>query len=1380
MDQCVLCDKTSYSFLDCQNINSLWASLIIEECTRLGLTYICVAPGSRSSPLAIAASSHPLTTCIACIDERSLAFHAVGYARGSHKPAVIITSSGTAASNLLPAVVEASQDFVPMLLLTADRPPELQDVGANQAIDQVNHFGPFVRQYFGLPVPTDEIFARMVLTTLDSAVNLATSSPSGPVHINCPFREPLVNIPEMWDHSCLKGLDVWLSTAEPFTTYIPIKHSIALNQIDCQMDEVIKVIQGANRGLLILGAIHTEDDIWAALLLSKHLLWPVVADILSGLRMRKHIDSFIDTEENILFLDHLDYLLLSDRVGDWMRPDVVIQLGSRITSVRISQMLEHTLPFYIMVDGHPRRHDPLHIVTHRIQSKITEFTNCLMKTSTPCLSGKWKSYLQALEMMAACETSFIIQSEYSLTEPYVAHVIPETLFCDSAIFLGNSMPIRDADMYSSNGAQYSHSASTMSRYRLPCHWVQVSGNRGASGIDGLVSTAVGFAVGCNKRVLCVIGDISFLHDTNGLALLGQEILRKPVIILVINNHGGGIFSLLPIASMTERRVLDRFFYTSHNTSINNLCLAHRVKHVQVSTKMELLDALFTSQQEQIDCVIEVESCIDANAIFHRNLKSFGCLAGDHTFDVLSKLSFSETSNGLIISRISKMEYKLYRIKLCAPPTSASVNYGSEMFYREGFVLSLTLEDGSTGYGEVAPLEIHEENLLDVSEQLEFLIHAVEGAKIDYILPLLKGSISSWIWNTLGISPSTIFPSVRCGLEMAVLTAIAARESSTLLKILYPKVEESPRNRLGVPICALIDSGGSPNDIANVATSLVEEGFTAIKIKVARGTNPIDDVAVIQEVRRRVGYQVALRVDANRNWTTDEAIKFARLVKDYDLQYIEEPVKDEEDIIKFCEETGLPVALDETINCVRENPYEALQKYTHSGVVAVVIKPSLIGGFENASLVAQWAQQRGKMAVVSATFESSLGLSGYIQFSSFLDLQYSDICRVMKKEPSVFLAHGLGTYKWLEEDVTLGPLKVHRNARSGFVEACPIEASRLMQQFDINKDVIVWKFNQAKIHKFQLSVDLDGFILSINVLSMGPNTYDNVVVFLHGFLGTSADWIPIMKALSRSTRCIAIDLPGHGGSKLQHHATNHSAQNFNLSVDVICRMLCKLFPQITPEKVILVGYSMGARISLHMALKCWDKVQGAVIVSGSPGLADPSARMLRRTKDDSRASFLVSYGLDFFLDSWYAEDLWNSLRNHPHFKTVFANRLQHDDLHNLAKVLSDLSIGRQQPLWEDLKDCKVPLHLIVGENDAKFKKIAREMLHKLKEGSMPEHGDIHQIKEIPNSGHAVHLENPLPVISAIGKFLRRMKAARFSNKDDSETLVVPLNSTIESS
>ncbi|KAF5939892.1 hypothetical protein HYC85_021059 [Camellia sinensis] len=313
------------SFRNYPNINTLWASLIIEECSRLGLTYFCIAPGSRSSPLAIAASTHPHMTCISCFDERSLAFHAVGYARGSYKPAVVITSSGTAVSNLLPAVVEASQDFVPLLLLTADRPPELHDAGANQAINQVNHFGLFVRFFYGLPAPTDSILARMVLTTLDSAVYWATSSPYGPVHINCPFREPLDNSPRQWMLSCLKGLDFWMSSAQPFTKYFQVQYFYACNGTHSQVADVLEVIQGAKQVLLLIGAIHREDDIWAALLLAKHLSWPVVADILSGLRLRKCL-TYLDIEKNFLFIDHLDHSLLSNSVRGWAHADVIVQV----------------------------------------------------------------------------------------------------------------------------------------------------------------------------------------------------------------------------------------------------------------------------------------------------------------------------------------------------------------------------------------------------------------------------------------------------------------------------------------------------------------------------------------------------------------------------------------------------------------------------------------------------------------------------------------------------------------------------------------------------------------------------------------------------------------------------------------------------------------------------------------------------------------------------------------------------------------------------------------------------------------------------------------------------------------------------------------------
>eukprot|EP01018_Ginkgo_biloba_P037314 Gb_25078 [translate_table: standard] len=314
---------------ECPNINAVWASLIVEECYRLGITYFCIAPGSRSSALAMAAAQNPCVSCISCIDERSLAFHALGYGRGSNKPAAVITSSGTAVSNLLPAVVEASQDCVPLLLLTADRPPELHDTGANQTINQVNHFGSFVRYFFNLPPPDDKVPARMVLTTLDTAVFRATQEPYGPVHINCAFREPLAGISCKWSLSCLEGLDMWMSKSEPFTKYIRIIHcqlGEKLMNMHDQYKEVVDLIQGANHGLVILGGLRTAEETWAALLLATHLGWPIVPDILSGLRLRKFSFAIAEAEMGVCIIDLLDHILLGNSIKDWLSPDVVVQV----------------------------------------------------------------------------------------------------------------------------------------------------------------------------------------------------------------------------------------------------------------------------------------------------------------------------------------------------------------------------------------------------------------------------------------------------------------------------------------------------------------------------------------------------------------------------------------------------------------------------------------------------------------------------------------------------------------------------------------------------------------------------------------------------------------------------------------------------------------------------------------------------------------------------------------------------------------------------------------------------------------------------------------------------------------------------------------------
>ncbi|KAF2599247.1 hypothetical protein F2Q68_00008609 [Brassica cretica] len=1262
---------------DQANINAVWASAIIEECTRLGLTYFCVAPGSRSSHLAIAAANHPLTTCLACFDERSLAFHAIGYAKGSLKPAVIITSSGTAVSNLLPAVVEASEDFLPLLLLTADRPPELQGVGANQAINQINHFGSFVRFFFNLPPPTDLIPVRMVLTTVDSALHWATGSACGPVHLNCPFRDPLDSSPTNWSFNCLNGLDTWMSNAKPFTKYFQVQSLKGNGETSGQITEVLQVIKEAKKGLLLIGAIHTEDEIWASLLLAKELMWPVVADVLSGVRLRKLSKPFLEKWTPV-FIDHLDHALLSDSVRNLIEFDVVIQI--------------------------------------------------------------------------AREISFQLAAECSLTEPYVAHMLSKALTSKSALFIGNSMPIRDVDMYGcSSGNYYSHVVDMMLSVESPCQWIQVTGNRGASGIDGLLSTATGFAVGCKKRVVCVVGDISFLHDTNGLAILKQRIARKPMTVLVINNRGGGIFRLLPIAKRTEPSVLNQYFYTSHDISIKSLCLAHGVKYVHVGRKSELEETLLEPSLEEMDCIVEVESSIDANALVHSTLESFARQAANKSLGIILASSLLHPMiDNVLLFQVSGIQYSRYRVRLCDRPTIYSGE--SSQFHREGFILSLTLEDGSVGCGEVAPLDSSRENLMDVEGQLQLILHLMKGAKLSHMLPLLNGSFSSWIRSELGITASSIFPSVRCGLEMALLNAMAVRHDSSLLGILHCQKEEigsvQPHS---VPICALVDSEGTPSEVAYVARKLVEEGFSAIKLKVARRVNSVQDALVLQEVRRVVGDQIEVRADANCRWTFEEAITFGLLVKKCNLQYIEEPVQNKDDLIRFCEESGLPVALDETLDDFKECPLRMLSKYTHPGVVAVVIKPSVVGGFENAALIARWAQQHGKMAVISAAYESGLGLSAYILFASYLETLNVKTFRERKQGMASLVAHGLGTYKWLNEDVMMKSLGISRSPDSGFIEGSVADASKNLKDVKINKDVIVRTSIGVLVRRYELRVDVGGFSHFVRINEVGQNVEGRVVMFLHGFLGTGEEWIPIMKGISGSARCIAVDIPGHGSSRVHSHAS----ETETFSMEMIAEALYKLIEQITPGKVTIVGYSMGARIALYMALRFSNKIEGAVVVSGSPGIKDPVARKVRSATDDSKARMMIDIGLEIFVENWYNGGLWKSLRSHPNFRKIVASRLVHDDVLSVAKCLSDLSTGRQPSLWEELADCDTNVSLVFGERDEKFKKIASRMYLEM---SKSKKSEIHIIEtvEIPEAGHAVHLESPLHLILALRKFLTRVR------------------------
>ncbi|KAJ6807004.1 protein PHYLLO, chloroplastic isoform X4 [Iris pallida] len=390
-----------------------------------------------------------------------------------------------------------------------------------------------------------------------------------------------------------------------------------------------------------------------------------------------------------------------------------------------------------------------------------------------------------------------------------------------------------------------------------------------------------------------------------------------------------------------------------------------------------------------------------------------------------------------------------------------------------------------------------------------------------------------------------------------------------------------------------------------------------------------------------------------------------------------------------------------------------------------------------------------MSVISSTFESSLGLSSYVQFAHYLERQNVSICKMQNRELRAFTAHGLGTYKWLKDDVTTKTLRFFVPPLSETMEASVKDADVLLRHIQINHGIIqrVYKGEEVRSYRFTIDGEVS---YCVKVIEAGVQKNNKVIVFLHGFLGTSRDWIPIMNAMSATARCISIDLPGHGNSQPHWHITKESKQRFDISVESVADILMKLICRITKEKVILVGYSMGARIALNMVLKYNKKVDGAVIISGSPGLRDEVTRRIRATQDEAKAQYLMTHGLVSFLET--------CLRDHPHFMKIVESRANHSDVQALAQSLSGLSIGRQISLWEELKNCKKPLLFVVGEKDTKFKDISRQMCAEMShQGGEIDRQDetLCEMIVVPDSGHAVHLENPLPVINAMSRFLRRV-------------------------
>ncbi len=500
--------------------NHVWAALMLEELYRLGARDVVLAPGSRSSPLTMVASEHAGLRCHCHFDERGLGFMALGIARGSQRPVVIITTSGTAVANLYPAVVEAKLLGVPLIVLSADRPIELLDNGSNQAIDQRDIFSRHTIVHHDLPPPDDEIKAAFLLSTIDQAVDQQRRTP-GPIHINCRYREPLYPGNCLVDASgYLDPLGNWLTTSKPWSDWSSSTTVPAIN------NEWKTFAQ--QRGLIVVGRVEdSADDSQQAqqvVELSKQLGWPLLADIQSQVRFDPH---------NLI---HFDLALHDERFSaELAKAEVLLQFGGRLISKRLTQFIAQQPWLDVwLVEPLPQRLDPDYCVKRRLICSPASFIDDL---PTIPEQPPWHQ----LASLQRRTTQLVEERCTAFSELGVCHQLAQ--LAEGQLFIGNSLPARLMNMLGTHR-------------QTP---LRVFANRGASGIDGLIATAYGLSCTRSEPTTIVLGDTSALHDLNSLALLKQAF--QPLVVIILNNDGGSIFHMLPVPK--EGDLLARYYRQPH-------------------------------------------------------------------------------------------------------------------------------------------------------------------------------------------------------------------------------------------------------------------------------------------------------------------------------------------------------------------------------------------------------------------------------------------------------------------------------------------------------------------------------------------------------------------------------------------------------------------------------------------------------------------------------------------------------------------------------------------------------------------------------------------------------------------------------------------------
>ena len=571
-----------------ESTNALWANLLIEELLRHGINRFILSPGSRCAPITAAIARHPEAVKTVHFDERGAGFFAVGYGKATGRPAVVVCTSGTATANYYPAVVEASTDAVPMIVMTADRPPELHGIGANQTIDQQRLYGGFVRNEIQMPCPSTDIPAEFVLISIDTAVARATGSMAGPVHINVPFREPLAPLgPKQGFGVYLSTLNQWLTGTSPLRAIRPAPQTSSKIEID----DIARDLSVDSPGILVVGPLRGESEIEAARRLAIKLGWPVFADIRSGLRLGAPVETLIP---------HFDQLLLNDRsLGQ--QAIKILHIGGVLTSKRYYQFMERArIAAYVLVGPDPQHSDPSRRVTRFVRADISfvcsELSERMQQVHSSAFTRELLNLNAGVEQVIAQEAD----SQDSISEIGVVRTITREISSGEVLWLGSSMPIRNMDMFAAKGGGEP----------------VIGANRGASGIDGSIASFLGFVDGSGRPGTAILGDLATLHDLNSLALVRHS--KHPVTIVVINNNGGGIFSHLPIVECED--VFETYFGTPHGLTFAEASAMFKLAYGRVTATGEFQGAYRAARHSGQSTLIEVITDRAENIELHRKIQ----------------------------------------------------------------------------------------------------------------------------------------------------------------------------------------------------------------------------------------------------------------------------------------------------------------------------------------------------------------------------------------------------------------------------------------------------------------------------------------------------------------------------------------------------------------------------------------------------------------------------------------------------------------------------------------------------------------------------------------------------------------------------------------